>query len=122
MKVKLDENLGHRVKQVFLEAGLDVSSVLDQGLSGQPDERIFDVCRDENRVLVTLDHDFGNLVRFPVEECAGVVLLENPVQASLELLTELARVACEKLKERSVRGKLWIVEVGRIRERPASGD
>ena len=94
------------MKLVFIEAGLDVSSVLDHGLSGEPDERIFDVCRDESRVFVTLDHDFGNLLRFPVEESAGVVLLENPVQASLELLTQLPRVARNKLKEHRVPGKL----------------
>jgi len=51
-------------------------TIAEQRLAGAPDERIYEVCRDEGRVLVTLDHDFGQTLRFPLEPTAGIVVLE----------------------------------------------
>jgi hypothetical protein len=34
MKLKLDENIGQRGKTLFIEAGHDVATVLEQNLSG----------------------------------------------------------------------------------------
>ena len=39
-------------------------TVADQKMSGAQDERVYEICRDENRVIVTLDHDFGQTLRF----------------------------------------------------------
>ena len=44
MKVKLDENLGRLVLEVFLAAGHDAVSISQQALTGAPDARVFDVC------------------------------------------------------------------------------
>jgi hypothetical protein len=57
-------------------AGHDVMTVRDQNLQGIIDETLFDVCAGEDRVLITLDHDFGQVLRFPPERGAGLVNLE----------------------------------------------
>ncbi len=72
MKIKLDENLGLLGKSLLEADGHDVMTIADQQLSGAPDERVHVVCRDEGRMLVTLDHDFGQTLRFPPETTAGV--------------------------------------------------
>jgi hypothetical protein len=51
-------------------------TVRDQGLQGASDTTRFDVCAGEDRVLITLDHDFGQVLRFPPERAAGLVILE----------------------------------------------
>ena len=51
-------------------------TVRDQNLQGARDETLFDICADEDRVLITLDHDFGQVLRFPPERGAGLVVLE----------------------------------------------
>ena len=64
MRFKLDENLGRRGLGAFEAEGHDVSTIHLQGLDGSPDALVYDVCRVEGRVLVTLDLDFSNpLVR-----------------------------------------------------------
>ncbi len=73
MKIKLDENIGSRGSNLLAERGHDVSTVREQGLSGAPDEVIFQVCATEGRVLITLDRDFGEVLRFPPEKSAGIV-------------------------------------------------
>lgn len=43
-------------------------TVREQHLQGSKDEVLFSVCAGEARALVTLDHDFGQVLRFPPEK------------------------------------------------------
>ena len=79
MKFKLDENLDWRLATVVAEGGgHDVDTVKEEGLSGQPDEAIYKTCVARERVLITLDLDFTNPLRFPPQQTAGVVVLRPP--------------------------------------------
>ena len=115
MKIKLDENLGSLGKSLLEAEGHDVMTIAAQRMSGAKDERIYRACRDESRVLVTLDRDFGQTIRFPPEATAGIVVLECKGRLSptmiLARLTELATL----LRTRPIDRELWIVEPGRVR-------
>lgn len=63
MRFKLDENLGRRVQQLFREADHDAETVPDEQLRGCSDQTLYEICRVENRCLVTLDLDFSNVLR-----------------------------------------------------------
>lgn len=71
LRVKLNENLGSRAIELFREAGQDVATVSGEDLGGTIDADLIEVCRAERRVLVTLDLDFSNVLRFPPERYAG---------------------------------------------------
>jgi len=73
------------------------------------------VCADEQRTLITLDHDFGQVLRFPPDESAGIVVLELPRQASPQSLLDRLNDLLEVLKTLTLTGKLWVVEAGRVR-------
>jgi len=64
VKLKLDENIGFRGLELLQAAGHDVMTVRQQGLGGATDESLFATCADEGRMLITLDHDFGQVTRF----------------------------------------------------------
>jgi predicted nuclease of predicted toxin-antitoxin system len=104
VNLKLDENLGVRTRQVFLDAGHDVKTIRDEQLQGRPDEVIYDVCRLEQRCLVTLDLDFGNVLRFPSEPTSGIVVLRPNGRITIGILTELARQVVRLLPNQSVTG------------------
>jgi len=57
MKFKIDENLPVDAVKTFQEAGYNTVSVLDQSLQGCSDKTLISVCKNENRILVTLDID-----------------------------------------------------------------
>ena len=75
MKFKLDENLGTTAVRAFEDAGHDTrpsTGRSSQELAGADDGRVFQVCRDEQRILVTLNLDFANPLTFAPRLTAGV--------------------------------------------------
>jgi len=114
MRLKLDENFDVRLVPVLRNEGLDVDTVRDEGLSGSADETIYQVCRDSHRVLLSLDLDFSNPLRYPPEPTEGIVILRVP-RPWLRLIRKTLLAAVPALKSGSVKGALWIVEPGRIR-------
>ena len=78
MKFKLDENISRRGAVFLQSAGHDVETVYQEGSGGVDDERIFQAAIFEQRSLITLDHDFGLILRFPPEDSHGIVILELP--------------------------------------------
>ena len=55
MQFKLDENLPESLASEFEAAGHEAVSTVAQGLQGELDSRIAEACREEGRILVTLD-------------------------------------------------------------------
>jgi len=115
MQVKLDENLGERGRQIFAQAGHDVVTVADQGLSSAPDSRVIAACQAENRCLVTLDVDFSNPFVFPPEEFPGIAVLRLPRSMAPNVLYLSLTNLVTTLAKESILGKLWIIEPHRIR-------
>jgi predicted nuclease of predicted toxin-antitoxin system len=117
VKIKTDENIGTTGVKLLRAHGHDVATIREQGLGGSSDNEVFRACVEERRVLITLDRDFGHVLRFPPERSAGVVVLELGEPASLVLLHARLRDFLSLSTERDVTGELWIVEPGRVRVR-----
>lgn len=116
MKIKLDENLGSRGADLLRQSGHDVLTVFDQGLAGADDPIIAEVCRVESRCLVTLDLGFGNPLVYRPGDYAGIAVLRLPPQVTPTDLIDAIRTLIGGLAQRSIEGKLWTVQRGRIRE------
>lgn len=120
MKLKLDENIGERGAQLLRSAGHDVATVRDEKLVGAKDEQLFAVCGAEGRALVTLDHDFGHVLRFPPSQSAGVVILEVTPRADRDTVIARIRDLIALLQTQELGSELWIIEPGRLRVRQTS--
>ena len=116
MRLKLDENLGKASAALLEEAGHDVMTVQEQGLSSAPDRQLIEACHGEGRCLVTLDLDFGNPLIFRHAEYSGVAVVRLPGRATPELLYVALRTLITGLERENIAGKLWIVQSERIRE------
>jgi len=119
VKIKLDENIGRRGLELLKASGHDVMTVWDQGLRSIPDEELFEICCAEDRALVTLDRDFGQVPRFPPAQSAGIVILEVGPRTTLQGIIERLRDFLAILATHSVAGALWIVEPGACPDSPA---
>lgn len=116
MKLKLDENVDLRVVAFLRLAGHDVETVSSQGLTSAPDVELINVCRQEERCLVTADRGFGNRMRFNPSEYAGIVVIRLTSRANFTEWREAIETLILGLQQAEVFGKLWIVRQGTIQE------
>jgi predicted nuclease of predicted toxin-antitoxin system len=114
MNLKLDENVDARLAARLRDAGHDALTVREQDLHGTDDIDLYQLCISENRMLVTLDLDFSNILRYPPENTPGLIVLRGPddLFATVRILME---TLIEALSRENPSRQLWIVEAGRVR-------
>lgn len=107
MKLFLDENLSSQHAVTLRELGFDAISVAEAGLSGVPDTKVREFAVESGRVLVTLDSDFGNILRFPPAGTPGVIRLKIHPPTE-ETIREQILKTLQVLKDRSFVGCLAV--------------
>ncbi|NJM23757.1 MAG: DUF5615 family PIN-like protein [Richelia sp. SM1_7_0] len=118
MKLKLDENVDMRVLPLLQLGGQDVATVPGQNLTSAPDEEVIEVCRSEDRCLVTCDRGFSNRLKYNPSNYAGIVVIRLPSRHTLSDWYQVIEVLIQGLETADdvVSGKLWIIRNGSIQE------
>ncbi|OUL21993.1 DUF5615 family PIN-like protein [Nostoc sp. 106C] len=117
MNIKLDENLGSlRVATLLRLAGHDVTTVREQSLISSSDAELIDICRRENRCLVTIDRGFGNRLKYKPSNYTGIIVIRLPPRPSFEDYRTVTETLIAGLEAADVTGKLWIIQQGSIQE------
>jgi hypothetical protein len=70
----------------------------------------------EQRVLITLDTDFANTLRFRPSKYAGLIILRLPEPLKPDTISAALERVVALSKTLNPIGKLWIVDGNRIRE------
>lgn len=115
-RFKIDENLPVEAAELLSLAGYEALTVLDQSMGGTLDGPLALVCREEGRVLVTLDLDFSNIQSYPPKEYRGIIVLRVQRQDKASVLLALQAVVSVLVQE-PIDGCLWVVDEHRIRIR-----
>jgi hypothetical protein len=115
MKMKLDENIGKRGQSLLKDAGHDVCTILEQNLQSAPDPIVIEVCRVEQRCLVTLDLDFSNPLQYNPSDYSGIAVLRLPRRPEPQDLLDAIETLINALKTETIDRKLWIIKRGQIR-------
>ena len=116
-KLKLDENFSPNLTILFRNRGFDTHSVLDENLSGEPDTVIYLECLTENRCLITFDTDFCNILRFPADNTAGIIVIRPHRNIVLSDIRLFALQIIEILEERDPTNCLWVLDSNKLRIR-----
>jgi predicted nuclease of predicted toxin-antitoxin system len=72
-KFLADENIWPAIIQFLRLKGFDVKDVYDLGLVEAPDTEIMKVAQREERVILTFDKHFANILRYPLDSHYGVI-------------------------------------------------
>lgn len=116
MQFKIDENLHSDAAELLRQHGHDALTVHEQGLRGGADSDIADVCRQEERAIVTLDLDFLDIRDYPPQDYHGIIVLRLNDQSRASVLNVLVRIIPMFDTESPV-GHLWIVDEHQVRIR-----
>ena len=112
MRFLADESCDFAVVRALRAAGHDIAAVAD--ISPQADdETVMDLAVRDERLLITEDKDFGQLVYANARASGGVVFLRFPAKAR----AAMAKAVVELVRRRGdhLLGRFVVVQPGRIR-------
>ena len=112
MRFVADESCDFGVVRALRAAGHDVFAVAE-GDPRAEDSTVIDRAVSEDRLLLTEDKDFGQLVYAAGRRSAGVILIRFPARARAVL--ERAVVELVRRPEEQLRGRFIVLQPGRIR-------
>ncbi len=104
MKLLLDENLSPRQALRLRDLGHDAVAVIEAGLAGQPDEVVRAFAIETRRILLTLDADFANILRYPPAGTPGVIWFKIHPPTEAAIARQITAVL-ERVKETDLTGR-----------------
>jgi predicted nuclease of predicted toxin-antitoxin system len=116
VKFLLDENLSYQQAARLRTNGHDAIAIVEERLGGASDATVRSAAIESGRVLVTLDADFGNIVRYPPKDTPGIIWLRLHPPSESKIEQALDRCLA-KLGKEDLRGKLAVVDEDKIRVR-----
>lgn len=111
-----DEDVPRSTARVLRDAGFDAVDVRDVGLRGKSDAEVFKYAQQENRLLITCDMGFSNILNFPPSESHGILVVRVPDSESIDTLNHEVLRAVQEVGENLLH-HLAIIEIGKVRLR-----
>jgi predicted nuclease of predicted toxin-antitoxin system len=119
MRFLLDENVSHRVASHLKAAGHDAVHVSEIGLTSTEDFVILARARDEDRVLISCDHDFVQMLFASGDTRPSLILVrEIEILSSAEIASLLVQALATELTELLSAGAIATLTPDRVRVRP----
>ena len=112
MRFLVDECTGPAVAQWLRLQNHDVISVFDE-MRGADDIEVLQKSKEQNRILITNDKDFGELVFREKKPHAGVILLRLENERGAKKIAVLKRLL--ENYEKSLRGNFIVVTETTVR-------
>lgn len=112
MKLLADENIGFRVIMPLRKQGFIIKSVLEIN-PGIDDIEVLSLANKENRIIITTDKDFGELVYAKKLIHTGIIFLrlrKDSSENKLKVLQNLFETHLEELQN-----CFTVVQEGRVR-------
>lgn len=111
-----DENIPRPIIRFLREQGHDVKDARESGLEGAQDYLLIELARKEQRILITTDKGFSNIIAYTPGTHAGIVVLRMKKPTG-KGLTALFRKFIETYDLSLVSGSLIIIGEKKIRRR-----
>lgn len=119
MKLLTDENIGLEVVEFLRSKRHSVLSAIE-GYQGYSDLKILKIAARDNRVIITSDTDFGELIFYHKLPHRGVILLRLRGESNLNKIKVLRKILTT-YKDK-IKNKFVVVTEDKVRIRPPIRD
>ena len=115
----VDHCISNVVVDSLQKAGYEVFRLRDHLPTDSPDPIVLSKAQDLEAILVSLNGDFADIVTYPPAHYKGIVSLQlrNHPEITSRLMTYLLEYLAANPASEHYRGRLFVVEVSRIRVR-----
>lgn len=113
----LDQNIRYEVKERLQAEGVDVVHASDVGMERALDPDILHYATKQERALVTLDADFGDLNLFPLPSSHHGVVRLKITPSTPGVVLEKLLLFLDKHEPEDVRDALVVITRNRVRIR-----
>jgi len=96
--------------------GHDVFDIKEQKLDGTEDIEIFQMAVNLKRVLLSMDKDFANIIKYPPESHSGIIVLKL-YKLTVEAATKIFLDSFQALDSHDVIGNTVIIDKNKTRVR-----
>ena len=103
-----DENIATSLVKSLRKNGFDVKDIKEEKLYGIADKEALEIAKKEDRMVITRDKDFANLLNYSLIKHKGVILLRFTNQ-SPENVIKLFIPILKQLKESKIKNSLVII-------------
>ena len=104
-----DENVPPALAEFLRQKGFDVKETRRVGVSGISDARIIELARRDERVLITFDRHFGNLLLYPLDSHYGIIRIRIHPPLLSDLIQSLEHFLLE-FDVATMKGTLIVLE------------
>jgi len=119
MKIFADQCIHADVIKALREEGFKVETASEADMSKSSDEEIFNYVLETSQVLLTFDHDFGNILRFDIKGSQGVVIFYLDQRLSRETIESRVVKFFSDFEEDDLTGRLLTISAtGQVRVWP----
>ena len=111
-----DMGISQTTVEWLKEQGFDVFHVRDMNMHRAPDPEILEKARNDKRVVLTCDLDFGEILSASGEDCPSVIIFRLEDETPEHVNKRLKQALPESI-EALIKGAIVVVEEGRHRIR-----
>lgn len=110
IKFLTDENISPSLIKAIRRKGYDVKDIKELKRFGISDNDVLNIANKEDRIILTHDKDFANLLNFPLTSHRGVILLRFVDQSPNNVIKHFMPVLDSKLKNKFKNSLVIITE------------
>ena len=116
MKFLIDADIPKSIFHLLKKIGHDVTDVRNSKFPGMSDDEVYNLAIKEQRIIITRDLDFSNILHYPPGEHCGIIILRVQM-LSIEKMALLVKDMLNSITEEEVKGSLIIIQKDRYRIR-----